>query len=330
MGAIIVGASVITVLLPTYNSAEIIGRSIRSILQQTFSEFELLIVDDGSTDATADVIRRFRDRRIRYLPCPHRGLPETLNTGLREARYDVIARMDAGDVSVPARLEKQFAELSALSPTAVIGCHFGVFSGGRLRYVVESGGSSAEIRRRLALHSVIVHSGSMYRRSLVLESGGYRDVPLEDYDLWLRVKHRAEFSILGEVLHFWENAPNRLSTADLEKKWKNHYLLQEKYYTDLQREFMIEGSDEQAVVRGWREYFYGEKKAARQWWNQSPQCVILSIRLMTAYCFTFLPEQYFRRIKESRLRFRIRTVLRIFSADRGTARRQFAALMREP
>jgi glycosyltransferase involved in cell wall biosynthesis len=90
----------ISVLLPTYNSASIISHSIRSILNQTFREYELLILDDGSTDDTESIVSQFIDDRIRYIKLPHRGLSETLNRGLGQAKYELIARMDAGDISI--------------------------------------------------------------------------------------------------------------------------------------------------------------------------------------------------------------------------------------
>ncbi len=97
----------VSVLLPTYNAAEFLNYSIKSILNQTYKDYELLIIDDGSTDNTTEVVSNFADDRINYVKKSHSGLASSLNYGLKIAKYDWVARMDADDIAHPERLENQ-------------------------------------------------------------------------------------------------------------------------------------------------------------------------------------------------------------------------------
>lgn len=97
----------ISVLLPVYNSEKYIKQAVNSILNQTFRDFELVIIDDGSGDNTAELIKEFTDERIRYFRTEHKGTPAALNYGVKKCRYAWIARIDADDLIVPERLEKQ-------------------------------------------------------------------------------------------------------------------------------------------------------------------------------------------------------------------------------
>ena len=111
----------ISVLMPTYNTAATIATAVQSILNQTWKEFELLILDDGSTDTTNEIISNIRDDRIRYIKLPHQGLTKTLNYGLSiAATHDIIARMDADDLCVPWRFETQLSILNQLPRNTIL------------------------------------------------------------------------------------------------------------------------------------------------------------------------------------------------------------------
>src|SRR4051812_37828652 len=97
----------VTILMPAYNASKYISEAISSVLQQSFSDFELLVIDDGSADETASIIRQFTDPRIHYLHQHHQGIAYALNKGLREAKGRFIARFDADDVCMPSRLARQ-------------------------------------------------------------------------------------------------------------------------------------------------------------------------------------------------------------------------------
>ncbi|MHB1049605.1 MAG: glycosyltransferase [Bacteroidota bacterium] len=314
-------------LLPTYNSATILKNTIGSILQQTLKEFEFLILDDGSNDNTELIISKLRDTRIRYYQLPHKGLSETLNSGLVLASYDIIARMDAGDMSAPDRFEKQYSLLSSSTENTIVASHYAVFYKNCIQYVVRSNADHHSIKRRLALHPDFPHSGVMYRKSFILENGGYRDVPLEDYDLWLRIKNKALFRLVEENLHFVEYTANRLSTNNVPQKMLNHYKLQESYYKKLDNEFGINIPKEQQEILGWREYFYGNPFLARKLWMGTPTILLGSYKTMIAFIISMLPEKLFVWIKESRLRFRINYIYRYYSRENRIVRKQFSLLI---
>ena len=98
----------ITVLMPAYNASNYIGEAIESVLKQTFSDFELLIIDDGSTDNTAEIVQGFKDSRIVFIQQKNAGIALALNAGLQAARAEYIARFDADDICYPNRLEMQY------------------------------------------------------------------------------------------------------------------------------------------------------------------------------------------------------------------------------
>ena len=163
----------ISVLLPTYNSASIIGHSIKSILIQTFHDYELLILDDGSTDSTEDIVSHLKDSRIHYHKMPHQGLTKTLNYGLSIAKYNIIARMDADDLCVPWRLEKQLSIMNQMSRKTILSSWLGVFINETIKYFVKQPTLSNEIKKGLLLHSFISHPGLMCYKDTLLNNGGY-------------------------------------------------------------------------------------------------------------------------------------------------------------
>src|SRR5687767_9206093 len=101
----------VSIVLPVYDAVAYVAEAVRSILAQTFGDFELILVNDGSTDGSRDVLAGFKDYRIRILDQQNLGLVAALNRGIREARGEWIARMDADDVSLPGRLEAQITHL---------------------------------------------------------------------------------------------------------------------------------------------------------------------------------------------------------------------------
>ena len=169
--------------------SEMCIRDSTSILKQSFSDFELLIIDDGSTDQTADVVRQFSDRRIQFMAAGQRlGLPGALNLGLENASGDLVARHDHDDISHPLRLEQQVAYLEANPDIALVGSRAWLIDEegkriGRLDRCLDE----VSIRWYQLLDNPFVHSSVMFRRSVVWDELGGYDVSLpssEDYELW--------------------------------------------------------------------------------------------------------------------------------------------------
>lgn len=192
----------VTVLLPVFNGMPYLPDAVTSILEQDFEEFELLIIDDGSNDATAEYLATIDDRRVRVVSRENRGLVATLNEGLALATHDWVARIDADDVALPERLRRQLQFLEEHADVEVLSCA-GAFinhEGRRLR---------AQSRPTLqhppffdpVTDGNILHSGVIYNRRRILDVGGYRElVPAEDLDLWLRVAPLTKLAAIDEPL----------------------------------------------------------------------------------------------------------------------------------
>jgi GT2 family glycosyltransferase len=189
----------VSVLLPVRDAADTLPEAMESLLGQTFTNFEVVAVDDGSTDGTAEQLESFagRDRRVRVLRGPARGLVATLNRGFAACRGALVARMDADDVASPERLEAQVGLLRTRPELGLVGCLVegaGIdgtpLRPGMARYITWQNElvSPEEIARARFIESPLVHPTVLARREVLLEAVGYLDYAWpEDYDLWLRL-----------------------------------------------------------------------------------------------------------------------------------------------
>lgn len=303
----------ISILLPTYQAAASLSRSIKSILAQTFTGFELLVLDDGSTDDTERTVLQFRDERVRYLRLPHGGISAALNEGIRQARYDILARMDAGDIAFPERLQRQYDVLKGSPATTIVSCRYAIFEWGSIRYLVQGSADPLLIKQRLALHPDFPHQGVMVRKEFIVTAGMYRDVPLEDYDLWLRVRKTAEFRVVPEILMLIEHTGGSLTNRNVTKRYRDAYTLQQPYYQDLST-FGITEADQVAVMKGWREYFYGTRTRAMNEWSRLGIRILRYPALLSALLVMLLPGRSFVHFKEQRLRQRLSYYLQYFGS----------------
>ena len=317
----------ISILLPTYNSAGTLLRAIRSILLQTLTNFELLVLDDGSTDGSYERVSELHDERIRYLRLEHQGLARTLNYGLTVARFDIVARIDAGDIALPQRLERQYEFLREKPENTIVACNQAVYENDRVVYRTYGSPDPEEVRKRLALHCDFPHSGVLYYKKYIVENGGYAVTPIEDYDLWLRLKNSARIHILPEVLMFTLYDRDSLSNKNVMERNRVHYGIQENYYFNVESEFGLDGPGEGVATRGWREYFFGDRKVARTHWRSLGLRAFLHPRIVLAWVITYLPQGTFTAFKESRLRFRIQYLMGYFSQDSRSLRHALAALI---
>lgn len=208
----------VDILLPVRNGLPYVEEAIKSILDQTFNDFKLFVIDDGSTDETAAIARNYArsDSRIRLITPSGNGLIDALNDGLDMATSPLIARMDADDISMPKRLERQVAYLKANPEVIVAGCWIEYIDGeGKsLRKMERYPTSPTDVERQLFSNSnPIAHPTVMMRRDLVRAVGGYRR-PLkaaEDYDLWLRLAETGKLANLPEALLRYRLHPDQVS-----------------------------------------------------------------------------------------------------------------------
>jgi glycosyltransferase involved in cell wall biosynthesis len=219
----------VTVLMPVRNGEATLARAITSVQAQTSSSWELLLVDDRSTDDTPRIAAEFAaaDSRIRVhqtaSPLGSRGLVAALDTGCREAAGRFIARLDADDECLPDRLARQVDLLERTPELGVVGClvDFGgdpVAAAGYARHVAWT--NSLLDHRSILLNrfvdSPLPHPSVMFRRDLAERLGAYRDGPFpEDHELWLRwLDAGVRFGKVPEVLLRWNDPPDRLSRTD--------------------------------------------------------------------------------------------------------------------
>ncbi|MBR1789908.1 MAG: glycosyltransferase [Bacteroidaceae bacterium] len=178
----------ISVMLCAYNAAQYIGEAIQSVLQQTYNDFELIVVDDGSTDDTLSIIESFRDERIRIIRGQHNYI-HSLNLGLRKCRGKYIARMDADDKMMPERLEKQFAIMEKHPDISVCFSWAMAFGSqvGRVGYNAKEWVDNAFFW--LLTGNFLIHPTAMIRKSFLQEHKlHYKNYPYaEDYKLWVDV-----------------------------------------------------------------------------------------------------------------------------------------------
>lgn len=193
----------VSVLMAVYNAAPYVRASLESILTQSLGELEVVVVDDGSTDGSGAVVERMaaQDARVRVLRQENRGLPAALNAGLALARAPLVARMDADDLALPLRLERQAAYLDAHPEVAVLGGFvrtFGQARGNVWRYPV----GPAAVAAAMPFVNPIAHPAVMFRRAVVEAQGGYDEANAygEDYALWAALSARHALDNLPEVV----------------------------------------------------------------------------------------------------------------------------------
>ena len=177
----------VTVLMPVYNAEAYLREAIDSILSQTFTDFEFLIIDDGSTDSSADIIRSYDNPRIRFIQNDRNlKLTTTLNKGLDLAHGEYVARMDADDISLPERLAKQVAFMDTHPAVGIVGVWAKAF--GEASFLIPHPADAEVCRTKLLFDSCLVHPAVLLRSSFFdTHKLRYRDFPgMEDYELWQR------------------------------------------------------------------------------------------------------------------------------------------------
>jgi len=186
----------VSVVMTVWNGERLVGESIDSILRQTFTDLELIVVDDGSTDGTCAVIESFRDPRLRLLKRPHQGIVSSANFGVSQARGKYIARLDADDLSLPDRLEwqvKAFCE----KPETVL-CYTDIEVFGDLTEWKKPGRFIADgglIALKMCYGCPLTHSSVLYRKNAFERAGGYllKTPVAEDYSLYTRLIRQGPF-----------------------------------------------------------------------------------------------------------------------------------------
>ncbi len=215
----------VTVIVPIYNGSSFLAETLRSLLSQTFKNYELLAIDDGSTDDSADIVRSFNDERIRLIKKDNAGLCHTLNLGIAEARAPYIARSDQDDVSFPDRLERQLQVMKDHSEA------IGLFSYVEKLGIIHSWSNKdrvvmapGQLKEYQPIEDGCLLCSTMFIRTAALRSiGGFRQAyyPVDDWDMQCRLAQTGKVLIMLEPLiyyRFQANANTYRMYAEMREK----------------------------------------------------------------------------------------------------------------
>jgi glycosyltransferase involved in cell wall biosynthesis len=204
----------VTVLLPVRNAAPYLREALQSLREQTYRHFRVLAIDDGSTDDSLEILRSFRDERLRVITRSGKGLVTTLSEGLEFCDTPYVARMDADDRALPQRLERQVRALDDDRSLVMLGTRVSVIDAeGKPLASPAVLQEDRAIRRALAVTNCFAHGSVMFRRDEVRQAGGYRASAhlVEDYDLWMRLAERGKLANLPDALYEWRTNPASVS-----------------------------------------------------------------------------------------------------------------------
>src|SRR3989441_3042965 len=206
----------VSVVMAVYNAEPWLSEAVESVLGQTFGDFEFVVIDDGSSDATPEILRRFHDSRLRVTRQHQSGQTPALNHALRLSQGALIARMDGDDVALPDRLARQAAFLDAHPDVGLLGtgCREITASGEVVRAITPPADDHT-LRRLLIRMNPFTHSSVMCRREVLDASGWYdpRFVVAQDYDLWLRMSRLTKLANLPEPFVLRRLTAGQLSSA---------------------------------------------------------------------------------------------------------------------
>jgi hypothetical protein len=212
-----------SVIMSVFNGQAFLSEAIESILGQTFREFEFVIIDDGSTDKTSEIISAYasRDARMRIFCHKNKGRAESLNIGISLAKANYIARMDADDVAPPQRLQNQVDFMERHPGVGLLGGAVELINTrGQVFKTVRPPSQDSEIRSAMFSRNPIFHSSVLMRKEVVLAAGGYRKALLDadDYDLFLRIGERSRFAALAKPVLQYRIHANQVSVQNLRRQ----------------------------------------------------------------------------------------------------------------
>jgi glycosyltransferase involved in cell wall biosynthesis len=274
-------APTISVLMSVYNGEKYLAPAMDSILAQTFGDFELIVIDDGSKDSSPAMLREYerRDPRVKLTVRGNKGLTVTLNEAFAQSRGKYLARMDCDDVALPGRFARQAAFLDAHPDVVCAGSYFQLIDGaGRLLTTLRPPTGDAEIQDKLVHgHTAICHPAAMIRRSAMEQVNGYdvRFKTTQDLDLWLRLGEVGKLANVAEPLlrfRLHESSVSetkreqqrQLGRMACEEAWKRRGLTGVAYEAD---EPWRPGADREsrhrfAMQYGWWAFASGERRTA--------------------------------------------------------------------
>ena len=239
----------ISVVMPVYNGSQFLREALDSILAQSFVDYELLVIDDGSSDDSAAMVASVGDPRIVLLRNDrNRGLVYTLNRGLQYARGLYVARMDQDDISLPDRFLRQLEYLEQNPAIGLCGTWMETI-GDRNGIVVKYAADPVEAKCRLLFVTVLAHPTVMFRRSVLADHGLFYSEAYqhaEDYEFWLRLSRQTNISNIPQVLHQYRLSPGQISQKHGREQLQCHMRAQK----DLLNRLGIEPTEAESYLHG--------------------------------------------------------------------------------
>ncbi len=277
----------VSIIMAVYNGKHYLPETMQSLLTQTFRDFQLIILDDGSTDGVTDLLRDYaaKDSRIKLIVRENKGLTISLNEGLRLAQSPLIARMDSDDIARPDRLEKQVAYMNAHPECVLLGGAYELIDElGRLLTTLRPPCDNATLQQQcLQGTTPICHPLAMFRRDAALKVNGYDETykVAQDIDLWLRLGELGELACLPDVILQYRMHQKSISEKKQAQQIANMKRACETAWQRRNITGTFKGADgwradenadskiKQMVKYGWWAFNSGERKTARAYGFQA-------------------------------------------------------------
>ena len=227
-------APTISVVMAVYNAQPYLAKAVESIIGQTFQDFELIIIDDGSTDGSTEDLQRYAatNNRIRLFVRENRGLTKSLNEGLKLVRGQYVARHDADDFSAPDRFQIQVDFLNKNESVSVVGSYAALIDdNGKEIGILKPPCRSADVKEGLRKGNCFCHGSIMAKTSDLIEVGGYREYFefTQDFDLWLRISKKYNMFNIDKILYYNRRSKKTISRKNLSRQFYYHLLAIELY-----------------------------------------------------------------------------------------------------
>ena len=299
----------VSIIIPTYNRAKLLSRAIKSVLDQTFKDFELIIVDDGSTDNTRQAVERFqkRDSRIKYIWQENSGAPaRPKNTGIKNAKGNYIAFLDDDDEWLSEKLEKQLELFEGLeSDLGFVGCNILVINESNKKiwreYKIPRYSSQIFFEELLEGNFILTSSSIMIKKE-VLDKIGLFDENLkfgDDWDLWLRISKKYRFAFVPDFLvKYYIHQGSTTPHLHPEKEAKEFEYIFSKYQKDYRRYPVIYSMHLRKLAS--RYCASGKLNKGRKYYVKSIKLNPLNLKSYLYLLLSFLGERTFRKIYDFR------------------------------
>ncbi len=210
----------ISVLITSYNSEKFIDKALKSLINQTFKDFEIILIEDGSTDSTLEIINTFKDPRLKIYKKSNTGLIDSLNFGIKKCNSELIARFDSDDLCFKNRLEMQYSNFnlndSVLSSNAIL-----INEKDEIIGKTKFSSKESTIKKSLQnLNNCIIHPTVLINKNYLINSGSYNQhyKDAEDYELWLKISKFGKIKLIEEPLIYLRKHSSNISHLNLDSQ----------------------------------------------------------------------------------------------------------------